>query len=132
MKLDHVGIAVESLETALPIFERLFGTAPLSIETVEEQGVRVAVFAAGESRIELLEATARDSPVARFVKKRGAGIHHLTLAVPSLRDALRKLENDGIQSVDREPRSGAEGRKIAFLHPKTTAGILIELTEEAP
>lgn len=131
MKLDHVGIAVESLEAALPVFEKLLGSAPLSVETVAEQGVRVAVFPAGESRIELLEAVAPDSPVARFVQKRGAGIHHLTLAVPNLAGALGKLEKDGIQPVDREPRSGAEGRKIAFLHPKTTAGILIELIEEA-
>lgn len=132
MKLDHIGIAVESLEAALPIFEKLLGGAPLSIETVADQGVRVAIFAAGESRIELLEAVVPDSPVARFIEKRGAGIHHLTLAVPNLAGTLRKLEKDGIQPVDREPRPGAEGRKIAFLHPKTTAGILIELTEDAP
>lgn len=132
MKLDHVGIAVESLEAALPIFEKLLGSAPVAVETVAEEGVRVAIFAAGETRIELLEAATPESPVARFIKKRGAGIHHLTLAVPSLPDALRKLERDGIQPVDREPQSGAQGHKIAFLHPKSTAGILIELTEEAP
>lgn len=130
MKIHHVGIAVESLETAVPVFEKLLGRAPDSRETVEEQKARVAVFKVGESRIELLEATAGDSPVGRFISKRGPGVHHLTLEVPNLVQALRHIEQSGVRLIDREPREGAGKRRIAFLDPKSTAGVLIELLEE--
>lgn len=130
MKLHHVGIAVESLKQAVPVFEELLGSAPLHEETVEDQKSRVAVFKVGESRIELLEATSGDSPVARFIAKRGPGIHHLTLSVENLGESLAALEQKGIQLVDRMPRGGAANERIAFLHPKSTAGVLIELIEE--
>jgi methylmalonyl-CoA/ethylmalonyl-CoA epimerase len=130
MKLHHVGIAVESLDKAAPIFERLLGRAPVSLGVVEDQKVRVAIFEVGESRIELLEPTAPDSPVARFIAKRGPGIHHLTLAVPDLEQSLRDAGQSGINLIDREPRAGAGSERIAFLHPKSTAGVLIELVEE--
>jgi methylmalonyl-CoA/ethylmalonyl-CoA epimerase len=130
MKIHHVGIAVESLASALPVFEKLLGQAPNSQETVEDQKVRVAVFKLEGSRVELLEATAADSPIARFIGKRGQGIHHLTLAVPDLAGTLAELERAGIRLIDREPRVGAGKERIAFLHPSSTAGVLIELVEE--
>jgi methylmalonyl-CoA/ethylmalonyl-CoA epimerase len=130
MKIHHVGIAVESLASALPVFEKLLGRAPNSQETVEDQKVRVAVFKLEGSRVELLEATSADSPIARFIGKRGQGIHHLTLAVPDLAGTLAELERAGIRLIDREPRVGAGKERIAFLHPSSTAGVLIELVEE--
>src|SRR5712692_3752397 len=112
MKIHHVGIAVESLETAVPVFEKLLGRAPDAKEIVVEQKVRVAAFAVGESRIELLEAKSSDSPIARFIAKRGQGIHHLTLTVPNLTEALRQLARNGVRLIDREPRTGAGKERI--------------------
>jgi|SRR5579859_227681 len=129
MKIHHVGIAVSSLRSAIPIFEKLLGHSPDSQEVVEDQKVRVSVFKLGESRIELLEATSPDSPIARFIQKRGQGLHHLTLAVPDLKKALGELEGGGIKLIDREPRTGADNERVAFLHPSSTAGVLIELVE---
>jgi len=131
MRIHHLGLAVESLASSVPIFEKLLGTAPESDEDVADQKVRVAVFRLGESRLELLEGTGKDSPITRFISKRGQGIHHLALAVPDLEEALRKLERDGLRLIDREPREGAGKERIAFLHPASTAGVLIELVEEA-
>jgi len=130
MKIHHVGIAVKSLEQALPIFRRLTGTEPDSVEEVPDQKVRAAVFGLGESQIELLEATAPDSPIARFLDKGGKGVHHLTLAVSNLDQTLAGLEGDGFRLIDRQPRIGAGGQRIAFLHPSSTSGVLIELVEE--
>ncbi len=130
MKIHHVGIAVESLSAALSAFEKLLGRPPDSQDAVEDQKVRVAVFNLGDSRIELLEATGPDSPIAHFIAKRGQGIHHLTLAVPQMAERLRELEAAGIRLIDREPRAGAGGERIAFLNPSSTAGVLIELVEE--
>ena len=129
MKIHHLGIAVSSLESAVPVFEKILGYAPDSEEIVEDQKVRVTVFSAGESRIELLEATSPESPIAHFIEKRGPGLHHLTLEVPDLVKALAELERGGIKLIDREPRKGAGNERIAFLHPKSTAGVLIELVE---
>jgi LAO/AO transport system kinase len=131
VKIHHVGIAVESLAQAVPIFRKLLGKAPEAEEIVADQKVRVAVFRLGDSRLELLESTAGDSPIARFIAKRGQGIHHLTLTVPDLAEALRKLEIDGLRLIDREPRIGAGHERMAFLHPASTAGVLIELLEES-
>ena len=131
MKIHHVGIAVESLGAALPVFEKLLGAPPHLQENVASQKVRVAVFRLGESRLELLEGTSEDSPITRFISKRGQGIHHLTLTVPNLADALRELERQGIRLIDREPRLGAGDERMAFLHPASTAGVLIELIEES-
>jgi len=130
MRIHHLGIAVESLEKALPVFELLLGHPPDSMEEVEDQKVRVAVFRVGESRIELLEASSPDSPVARFIDKRGPGVHHLTLAVDDLQGKLDDLEGRGLRLIDRTPRAGAGGELIAFLHPSSTASVLIELLEE--
>lgn len=130
MRIHHVGIAVDSLEKAVPVFELLLGSPPDSREEVTDQNVRVAVFQVGENRIELLEATSPDSPIARFIGKRGPGIHHLTFTVDNLQRTLNDLGQRGVRLVDRIPRVGADGESIAFLHPSSTAGVLIELLEE--
>ena len=130
MRIHHLGIAVESLEKAVAIFELLLGRPPDSREEIKDQKVRVAGFQVAESRIELLEASSPDSPIARFISKRGPGIHHLTLTVDDLQATLSDLDRRGIRLVDRTPRMGAGGESIAFLHPSSTANILIELLEE--
>ena len=129
IKIHHVGIAVSSLGVATPVFEKLLGRQPEPEEVVDDQKVRVAAFSLGESRIELLEATAPESPIARFIAKRGPGLHHLTLEVPDLAGALEELERSGVRLIDKEPRTGAAQERIAFLHPSSTAGVLIELIE---
>jgi methylmalonyl-CoA/ethylmalonyl-CoA epimerase len=131
MKIHHLGLAVESLSSSVPVFEKLLGKGPESEENVVGQKVRVAVFRLGEGRLELLEGTCEDSPITRFISKRGQGIHHLALAVPDLEETLRNLEKNGLRLIDREPRLGASKERIAFLHPASTAGVLIELVEEA-
>ncbi len=130
MKIHHVGIAVESLRAAVPAFERLLGRAPDSEEVVKDQKVRVAVFTLGEGRIELLEATSPESPIARFLSQRGQGVHHVALAVADLSGVLAQLERAGVRLIDREPRAGAGKGRVAFLHPASAAGVLIELVEE--
>jgi len=130
MKIHHIGIAVESLEAARRPFEKMLGRPPDSEEVVEEQKVRVAMFRVGESRVELLEATAEDSPLARSIAKRGQGLHHIALAVEDLAGTLRELANAGVRLIDREPRRGAGNELVAFVHPGSTAGVLIELVEE--
>ena len=129
-RVHHLGIAVKSLQEALPVFSRLTGSKPTPTEEVADQRVRVAEFDVGESRLELLEATAPDSPIARFLEKGGRGVHHLTLTVGDLDQALADLERDGFKLIDRQPRIGAGGERIAFIHPSSTAGVLIELVEE--
>jgi LAO/AO transport system kinase len=129
-KIHHLGIAVKSLDEAIPVFRRLTRSEPTAIEEVRDQKVRVAVFRMGESRLELLESTGPDSPVARFLEKGGKGVHHVTFAVPDLGEALASLERDGFRLIDREPREGAGGERIAFIHPSSTAGVLVELIEE--
>lgn len=130
MKIHHIGIAVESLSAALPAFEKILGRAPISRETIADQKVRVAVFDLDEIRIEVLEATSPDSPIAKFLAKRGPGIHHLTFTVAGLPKKLAELERNGIRLIDREPRRGAGGEEIAFLHPAGASGVLIELVED--
>lgn len=130
IRIHHLGIAVQSLAAAVPIFQNLIGQAPEAEELVPDQKVRVAAFWLGNGRLELLEGTELDSPIARFIGKRGPGIHHVALSVPNLAETLRKLEYGGVRLIDREPRVGAGGEHIAFLHPSGTAGVLIELIED--
>jgi len=130
MKLHHIGIAVGSLAAARPVFEKLLGKPPDSEEVVEEQKVRVAMFQVGESRLELLEATCEDSPLARSLLKRGQGVHHIAVTVEDLAGTLQRLESAGVRLIDRKPRRGAGNKQVAFLHPAGTAGVLIELVEE--
>lgn len=127
--ISHIGIAVKSLDDAIPFYEKL-GLTLESIETVTAQKVRVAFFPCGDTRIELLEPTAEDSPIAKFIEKKGEGIQHLAFAVDDLTSELAKTEAQGIQLIDKEPRPGAHGADIAFLHPKSACGVLIELCQE--
>ena len=127
-KVDHIGIAVKNLEDAIKIWENL-GLKVEEIEEVPDQKVRTAIFHAGETRIELLEATAEDSPIAKFIEKRGEGIHHIALGVDNIEEHLEKLKEKGFRLIDEEPRIGAGGAKIAFVHPKSVGGVLLELCE---
>lgn len=131
LKIDHLGIAVNDLDESIALYTRLFGHGPDSIEEVADQKVRTAFFAAGESNVELLCPTAPDSPIARFLDKRGPGIHHVCFGVPDIQSRLRELEEQGFVLIDRQPRVGAHNKRIAFLHPKSTGGVLIELSEGA-
>lgn len=128
-KIDHVGIAVTDLDEAIRLYTLVFGTGPDSIEDVPDQKVRTAFFRAGESHVELLFPTAADSPIATFLAKRGPGIHHICLAVPDLERALAELKRQGLRLIDETPRQGAHGKRIAFVHPKSTGGVLLELSE---
>jgi methylmalonyl-CoA/ethylmalonyl-CoA epimerase len=130
--IDHLGIAVPDLDAARDVFTRVLGFRVVEEEVVEDQKVRVVKLDAGGSHLELLESTDEGGPIARWVAKRGAGIHHLTLRVADLPATLRELEAAGVELIDREPRVGAGGARIAFLHPRSTAGILIELCEVRP
>ena len=125
-KIDHIGIAVRSIESALPFYRDQLGMIFEGSEEVAGQQVRVAFLAVGESRIELLEPTAPDSPVARFLEKNGEGIHHVAYEVADLGIALAALKTQGVRLIDETPRRGAHGAKIAFLHPKASGGVLTE------
>lgn len=127
--IDHVGIAVNSLEASLKFYQETLGLPLADIEEVPDQMVRTAIFPTGDSRIELLEPTSPESPIAKFIAKRGEGIHHVAIRVADVRAKLAELEAAGVQLIDREPRIGAGGHKIAFLHPKATGGVLLELCE---
>lgn len=129
MHLDHVGIALGDARGGADLFQRLFGL-PLALErTVPDQGVKVVKLASGESYCEFLEPLRPDTPVGRFLAKRGAGLHHVCFAVPDIRAAIAELVGKGAAMIDREPRIGAAGLPIAFLQPSSTAGILVELVE---
>jgi methylmalonyl-CoA epimerase len=127
--IDHLGIAVPDLALARDVFTRVLGFRVVDEEDVPDQRVRVVKLDAGGSHLELLETTDPGGPIGRFVAQRGAGIHHVTLRVENLVATLRELEAAGVELIDRKPRIGAGGKKIAFLHPRSTAGILIELCE---
>ncbi|MDW7644060.1 MAG: methylmalonyl-CoA epimerase [Desulfuromonadales bacterium] len=128
-KINHIGIAVKSLENALPLYRDVMGMAFEGTEEVAEQKVRVAFLAVGESRIELLEPTSEDSPVAKFLEKNGEGVHHIAYQVEHLEAVLADLAAQGVRLIDEKPRRGAHGTRIAFLHPKATGGVLTELCE---
>ena len=130
MRLDHIGIAVNSIEKALKTYQSGLGLSLSDIATIEHQKVRVAVMPLGESSIELLEPTDSTSPIRKFLDKRGEGIHHLCFKVSSLAEKLKELKATGLQILDSIPCRGLENRKIAFLHPGSTHGVLIELVEE--
>lgn len=127
--LDHVAIAVNKLDDALEIFQRQLGLKLEKIRVVEQQKVKAALLHAGETKIELLEPTDSESTVAKFLEKRGEGIHHIALAISDIESHLKELKEKGIALIDEKPRTGMEGGKIAFLHPKSTKNVLIELVE---
>jgi methylmalonyl-CoA/ethylmalonyl-CoA epimerase len=128
--IEHIGIAVADLNNAINFYENVYGLKCYSIEEVPEQKVRTAFFMVGQTKIELLESTDPEGPVGKFIEKRGEGIHHLAFAVKGLEEKLKFAEDAGVKLIDTKPRIGAEGLHIAFLHPKSTFGVLTELCEE--
>lgn len=126
-KIEHIGIAVRSIEKAKEFYEGILGLECYAVEEVKEQKVKTAFFRVGETKIELLEATSDDSPVAKFIAKRGEGIHHIAFAVDNADEALKEADEKGVRVIDKTSRKGAEGLDIGFLHPKSTNGILAEL-----
>jgi methylmalonyl-CoA/ethylmalonyl-CoA epimerase len=128
-KINHIGIAVTSLEATLPFYRDNLSMPFAGIEEVPEQMVRVAMLQVGESKIELLEPTSPDSPVAKFIEKNGPGIHHIAYEVADVEAAIAKLTANGVRMIDAQPRAGAHGTRIAFLHPKATLGVLTELCQ---
>lgn len=129
--LDHVGVAVDSLDAAIAALDAVLGATASPAEEVASQGVRVRFLGEGPGRLELLEATSADSPIARHLARRGPGLHHLAFRVPDLEAALQRLDSAGVRLIDREPRPGAGGHLVAFLHPRSTAGVLIELIQDS-
>ena len=129
-KLEHIGIAVKSVKDANTLFGRLLGKEHYKIEEVASEGVRTAFFELGGVKIELLEATETDSPIARFIEKKGEGLHHLAFEVTDIHESLKKYTDLGFQLINKEPKKGADNKLIFFLHPKSTNGVLIELCQE--
>ena len=129
-RLSHIGIAVKDLDAASDIFSALFATDRVGTETVEEQQVKLAFFEVGDCSLELTAATSTDSPIARFIEKRGEGVHHLSFEVDDIKAELARLKARGFQLIDEQPRKGAGGHWIAFLHPKSTNGVLVEICEK--
>lgn len=127
--IEHVGIAVKNLESAVQFYEKLLGIKCYKIEQVPDQKVRVAFFTVGETKLELLESSDPDGPVARFIEKRGEGLHHIAFAVNDIKTLVKRAGNNGIRLIDSVPREGADNLDIAFLHPGSTLGVLIELCE---
>ena len=128
--IEHLGIAVKSLDEAIPYWENVLGLKCYNIEEVADQKVRTAFFKVGDVKIELLEATSPESTIAKFIENRGEGVHHVAFAVNGIEQALADVEAQGVRLIDKEPRMGAEGLSIAFLHPKSTFGVLTELCED--
>lgn len=129
MKIDHIGIAVRSLAEALKVYEHAVGLKLAGVDEVDDQGVRVAMLDIGESRIELLEPTRPDSPVEKFMTKRGEGLHHIAVRVDNIEQALERLKTAGVRLIDETPRRGAHNTRIAFIHPASMHGVLMELVE---
>jgi len=128
-KIDHIGIAVTSIEKTSEFFSKILGLKVTGEELIEEQKVKVAFLPLGDSELELLESTSPDGPIARFIEKKGEGIQHIAFQVDNLEKGLKKLKKEGISLINESPRYGAGGAKIAFLHPKSTNGMRIELSE---
>ncbi len=128
--IEHIGIAVRNLEESISYWEKVFGLKCYAIEEVKDQKVRTAFFQVGQTKIELLESTDPEGPIGKFIEKKGEGIHHIAFAVKNLEEALTETEAKGIQLIDKQPRKGAEGLHIGFLHPKSTFGVLTELCED--
>lgn len=128
--IEHLGIAVKSIEESLPFYENVLGLKCYNIETVEDQKVKTAFLKVGETKLELLEPTSPDSPIAKFLEKKGQGVHHVAYAIEDgVQNAIDEAEAKGVRLIDKAPRKGAEGLNIAFLHPKSTEGVLTELCE---
>jgi methylmalonyl-CoA/ethylmalonyl-CoA epimerase len=124
--IEHIGIAVNSLEESIPFFEKILGTTCYAVEEVKDQKVKTAFFRIGQTKIELLESTDPEGPIGKFIEKKGTGIHHLAFAVDNTDESLKEAGSNGILLIDKQSRKGAEGLNIGFLHPKSTQGVLIE------
>ena len=129
MKIDHIGIAVKSLDDAIKVYEHAMGLKVSGFDQVDEQGVRVAMLNIGESHIELLEPTGPESPIEKFITKRGEGIHHIAVTVQNIEESLERLRAAGVRLIDSVPRRGAHNTRIAFIHPSSTHGVLLELVQ---
>ncbi|HPD96243.1 MAG: methylmalonyl-CoA epimerase [Bacteroidales bacterium] len=127
--IEHIGIAVKSLDEAIPYYENVLGLKCYNVEEVKDQKVKTAFFMVGQTKIELLESTDPEGPIGKYIEKKGEGIHHIAFAVTNIEDQLKQIEAQGVRLIDQKPRKGAEGLDIAFLHPKSTLGVLTELCE---
>tara|TARA_B110000037_G_scaffold40411_1_gene49968 strand:- start:9404 stop:9802 length:399 start_codon:yes stop_codon:yes gene_type:complete len=130
MKLEHIGIAVKDIEQSNELFAALFDTPHYKMESVESEGVKTSFFQVGASKIELLEATSPDSPIAKFIEKKGEGIHHMAFEVEDIDAEIKRLGERGFKLIHTEAKAGADNKRIAFLHPKSTNGVLIELCQD--
>ncbi|BDW92356.1 MULTISPECIES: methylmalonyl-CoA epimerase [Flagellimonas] len=129
-KIEHIGIAVKDLETSNKLFEKLLGVPHYKIEEVASEGVKTSFFKSGPNKIELLEATKPDSPIAKYLEKKGEGIHHIAFAVEDIASEIDRLKNEGFTVLNETPKKGADNKLVAFLHPKGTNGVLVELCQE--
>ncbi|MGI9543871.1 MAG: methylmalonyl-CoA epimerase [Cyclobacteriaceae bacterium] len=130
LNVEHIGIAVNDLKTSNPLFARLFNTEPYKTEEVVSEAVITSFFQVGETKIELLEAKDQDSPIAKFINKRGEGVHHLAFEVADINAEIKRLKGEGFEVINTEPKRGADNKWVCFLHPKSTNGVLIELCQE--
>lgn len=130
MKIEHIGIAVKSLETSDRLFERLLGKSSYKQEKVAREGVTTSFYEVGDSKVELLEASNADSPIARFLGKKGEGIHHIAFGVENIVEEIARLKDEGFEFISEEPKDGADNKLVVFLHPKSTNGVLVELCQE--
>ncbi|WP_411766199.1 methylmalonyl-CoA epimerase [Winogradskyella sp. A3E31] len=129
-KIEHIGIAVKDIEASNELFRSLFGEAHYKIEDVESEGVKTSFFKCGPNKIELLQATSEDSPIAKFLEKKGEGIHHIAFAVEDIENEIKRLKKEGFKMIHETAKKGADNKLIAFLHPKSTNGVLIELCQD--
>ncbi|MBX2893610.1 MAG: methylmalonyl-CoA epimerase [Saprospiraceae bacterium] len=129
MRIDHIGIAVKNMDESNELFRKLLGQSHYKVETVESEQVATSFFLIGESKIELLEASGPESPIAKFIEKRGEGIHHIAFEVSDIRAEIERLEAEGFIPLNREPKRGADNKLVAFLHPKSANGVLVELCQ---
>ena len=132
MKIEHLGIAVKSLGVSDELFAKLLGKENYKQESVEREGVTTSFYEVGESKIELLEATNQESPIAKFLDKKGEGIHHIAFGVDDIHFEIERLKNEGFVFISEEPKDGADNKLVVFLHPKSTNGVLVELCQEKP
>ena len=131
-KIEHIGIAVKSLDVSNALFEKLFGQPPYKEEEVASEGVKTSFFMNGPNKIELLEATNPESPIAKFLEKKGEGIHHIAFGVENIKTEIERLKKEGFIFISEEPKEGADNKLVVFLHPKSTNGVLVELCQEKP
>lgn len=129
-KIEHIGIAVKDIDKANTLYEQLLGVAPYKEETVENEAVITSFFKVGENKIELLASTSEDGPIGKFITKKGEGIHHIAFDVDDIEQELERLEKEGFQLINKTPKKGADNKLVAFIHPKTTNGVLVELCQE--